>query len=251
MDGQPSLEEVLKYAKPQVMKFIAQYAMDLPFEQKEEIEQTAYIRLIQAYGGIDANAGWKSYVYNHCRGAVLDYLKFGVGFQEDKWSIAKTEDVDSKYVGKIRERVVIVDADDGELEIDYVLGANGVFSELVTDRIEIKWDLVARMASQDDKIHALAKYIRGISLEEMAPTFKLCRSRMGQLLYESINRFDDPSDATNPWFLQTCYAFGLCERLGMPNVDQSLGWSFNPVDLDEIKEPTGDNDRQLSFPDAG
>lgn len=240
MKEKPSIEEVLKYAKPQIFKFIAQYAKDVPAEHREEMEQCAYIRLVEAYDGLEADSGWKSYVYNHCRGAVLDYLKFGHGFHEQRWSLAKPEEVDSKFVSKIRDRLALVDQEDGEVDVDFVLGAHGVFSEMDSNRSKIRWDLVARMASQDECIHALAKFLLDYGALEMAPAFDKCRSRIGQLIDAAIARFDDPEWADEIWFKQMCFAFGICEHLGLPDVDQStvvgysVGWSLDPVDLYDV-----------------
>lgn len=239
----PSLDEVLKYAKPQVKKFLSDYAKDYPQELKEEMEQSAYLRLVEFYPQLEADSGWKSYVYHHCRGAVLDYIKFGKGFQEQKWSIQKTEGATSRFQDKIRNRVSLNDLQGEDVEIDHILGSNGIFSELKDAQSSIRWELVARMASIDEGIHALAKFILDIGIKEMTPSFELGRSRISQLIDAVVARFDDPEQAECPWFLQTCYAFGLCEHLGMPDVDQSevvgysIGWNLEPVDLLEIKKP--------------
>lgn len=244
MEGKqkPSLEEVIKYATPQVRLFIGKVATDLPWEQREEIEQEAYLRLIEAYENLDPEKGWKSFVYNHCRGTVLDYIKFGRGFHEQRWSIAKEETHGSKHVTKIRERVFMVSSEDGDdLDLDQVLGSNGVFKSLKEKPVSIRWDLVARMSSQDECLHVFAKHLRGIGIDEMVPVFNLCRARIGQLIQAFIDRFDNPDYAECPWFLQTCYAFGICEELGLPDVDQSkvlgfsIGWNHRPVDLDSLE----------------
>jgi len=234
----PSREEVLRYAKPQVLKFIHQLAGDLPHEQKEEIEQTAYVRLLEAYAELDAAAGWKSYVYNHCRGAVLDYLKFGKGFQEDKWSIAKQEEHGSRHVGKIRERVSMQGPEDSEIDIDAVLGMHRVFTEIDQDSPTIQWTLLARMASTDPALHAFLKWLRGFQIEELGPILGISRARVGQLIVEFVARFDDPEWAMSPWFCQTVWALGLARRFGVEDRDQSelagysIGWNLKPVDLD-------------------
>lgn len=243
MDTKPSIEEVLQYAQPLILKFIGQFACDLPEEHKEEIVQTANLRLLQAYTVLDVTKGWKSFVYNHSKGAVLDYLKFGAGFQESKWSIAKTENHESKYVSKIRERISLSNRDDETFELDQVLGANGIFSELEIDKMEIRWELVARMARIDQCIHAMALHLLGNGIEEIAPGFDKCRSRIGQLIQAFVDRFDEPLWAASPWFLQMCYAFGLCKALGIPDVDQSTiagngscGWDLEPIDLESLPE---------------
>lgn len=237
----PSIEEVLKYATPQVRLFISKVAIDLPFEQRSEIEQDAYVRLVEAYPELDPEKGWKSFVYNHCRGAALDYLKFGRGFHEQRWSIVKDEEHGSKNVSKIRERLFLVSSEDGtDIEVDQVMGVHGVFSEQ-SRAAKIRWELLARMSAQDETLHVFAKHLRGIGIDEMVPVFNLCRARIGQLIQAFVARFDDPEQAECPWFLQTCFALGICEELGLPDVDQSevlgfkIGWGFDPVDLDSLE----------------
>lgn len=235
----PSIEEVIRYATPQVRKFIGEIASDLPIEQREEIEQDAYLRLVSAYDAIDAELGWKSFVYLHCRGAVLDYCKFGRGFHEKRWSIASEEGPGSSNPGKMRSRLDLV-ADGEDVDIDHVLGMNGAAVEAAVDVVKIRWELVERMASQDECLRAFASHIRGNGIEELAPTFGLCRARVGQLIQAFAARFDDPELADCPWFKQTCYAFGLCKHMGMPDVDQSevlgfqVGWGLPRVDLDDL-----------------
>lgn len=234
-----SIEEVLSYAKPMVWKWISKLAKSIPREQQEEIEQEAYIRLLKKYPEIQSELGWKSLVYNHCRGAVLDYLKAGKGFQEDK---AILKDSNGK---KTFNRLSLHDVDDNDLSIDHILGKNGAFFEKNPDKIEINWELLARMSSEDPCLHAFVKYIRGITLDKMAPVFGVKIARAGQLVQAFVDRFDDPEYADCPWFKQCCFALGISEHLGMGLVDQSgervgglefasLGWKLEPVDLESV-----------------
>jgi hypothetical protein len=242
----PTKQEVLEYAKPLLRKFISENAADLPYEHKQEIEQSGYLRILSHYDVIDAGAGWKSFVYNHCRGAVLDYLKAGHGFQENRWTIAKQEGKNSRFKTKIRERVSVVNSDDESLGIDALAGLFGIFDELDLPRIEIRWELVAKMASQDKVIHAFAKHILGQTIEQIAPTFGKERARAGQMVQAFIARFDDSSQLTEKnrqWFLQTCYAFGLCGILGLEDIDQGVAHTLEPVDLELVCE----NPEQFGF----
>ena len=247
MQEKPSIDEVLAYAEPIIQKFISQHAIDLPYEQKDEIKQSARLRILQAYQNLDADAGWRAFAYIHARGAVLDYLKFGKGFQEQGWSLRKEEENGSRNQLKIFMRMDLRQTDSSEdaFNIDQALGMNGVYSEQDTekeiDAIEINWDLLSRMAAKDQELHVFAKYIRGIGLEQMAPVFALKRARIGQLIQSFVERFDDPERADEPWFKQTCFALGICKLLGMPQVDQSdvlgfkVGWNYEPVNLDSLE----------------
>lgn len=236
----PSLDEVIKYATPQIRKFIGKFAADLPMEQREEIEQDGILRIIRAYDNLDVSLGWKSFIYTHCEGSVKDYLRFGKGFHESRWSLALKPGEDTKFGRKIRDRVSL-EFDGESIDIDQIIGAHGVFSEMKFDEVQIRWELVARMASQDEVLHAFAKSLLGYGIEQMAPVFGLCRARVGQLIQAFVERFDDPDLADCPWFKQTCYAFGICTHLGMKDIDQSevmgfsIGWGLPQVDLDDLK----------------
>lgn len=242
----PTLDEVLAYAEPNLKKFIAKLAVDLPLEQKEEILQEGYIRILHAYESLEPDSGWKSFVYNHARGAVLDYLKSGTGFAESRWTLTKPEDHESRNVNKISSRVDATSEEGDSLGIDYLLGINGVV-DVQEDQIKIRWELVARMASQDKGINSFARYIKGFSIEEIAYSQGVCRARMGQILEDFVQRFDDPANNLNPWFLQTCYAFGLCNRLGFEDKDLGLGWSLRKVDIDNTVPLPPGTARQLSL----
>jgi hypothetical protein len=245
------LETVLAYAKPLIHKFINEKAGDVPREHKDEIEQTGYLRIIEAFPRIQADAGWKSFVYTHCLGAVQDYMKFGKGFQESKWSL--NSQPDEARTPKLTKRVEIYD--DGQatddFDIDRALGANGIFSEIDLDAIVIRWDLLARLSRNDDHLHAFARFLLGQSIEEMAPVFGVVRTRVSQMIQIFLDRFDDPEQADDPYFKQVCFALGICKQLGMPDVDQAsvmgfaMGWKLDPVDLDWI--PDGVQDTQMDM----
>lgn len=241
MAEKPSLEEVLRYAKGNIMRFLGQYAADLPQEHKEEIEQTVYLRLIRAYEGLDADAGWKSFVFNHCRGGVLDYVKFGKGFEESKWSIQKEETNESKHVHKIRTRMQEAFGwqNDQESEgVEEVLNSLRLGDEWSPEEsVSIRWRLVSQMAAQDINIHAFAKYLIGFSIEDISKNFNVSKARVSQLIQEFLDRFDSPKLSNDPWLMQTIYAFGLCKHFEIEDCDQSevfgynIGWSNESVDL--------------------
>ena len=231
--------------------FVRKKAVDCPIEHKEEMQQEAYERILKSYARLDAEKGWKSFVFNHCRGAVMDYQKFGKGFAENRWSIQKN--MKRKKSSSIISHRIDLDKEDQGLTFDGVLMAAGIFDEIKTERLPIKWDLVSRMASQDQLIHVFAKYIRGFDHVELARFFGLSRSRIFQLIETFVERFDDPELVDDVWFKQTCYAFGICRKLGMKDQDQSeiysmsIGWNSIPVDLDR-KEPIRIKEfEQLSF----
>ena len=242
---------MLAYAKFMIDHFVRKKAMDVPVEHKEEMQQEAFERILKSYARLDASKGWKSFVFNHCRGAVMDYQKFGKGFAEDRWSLQKASKKRASST-RMTQRLDL-DRDDQNLTLDGVLMSAGIFAQIDQDPVHIKWDLVSRMAAQDEVIHIFAKFIRGFEILELAEFFDLSRSRIFQIVELFVARFDDPDLIDDPWFKQTCYAFGLCRKLGMKDQDQSeiyrmsIGWSFKPIDLD-AKEPIRTTDfEQLSL----
>lgn len=247
----PTIEVVLSYAKFMIDHFVRKKAIDVPLEHKEEMQQEAFERILKSYERIDPSKGWKSFVFNHCRGAVMDYQKFGKGFAEDRWSLQKTSKKRNSST-RINQRLDL-DREDQNLTLDGVLMSAGIYESINIDPVYIKWDLVARMASQDEVIHVFAKFLRGFEILELAGFFDLSRSRIFQIIEIFVARFDDPELTDDPWFKQTCYAFGLCRKLGMKDEDQSknynmqIGWSFKSIDLD-AKEPIKIPEfEQLSF----
>jgi len=242
----PTLDEVLAYAEPNIKNFISKEAKGLPFEQIEEILQEGFVRIIKAYEGLDPKMGWKAFVYKHARGAVLDYLKGGHGFTEERWSIAKPEEHNSRNVSKIRSRLGLVNEKGEDMSVDFVLGMNGEFDEFV-DKLKINWDLVSRLASNDIGVNVFSRYIQGFSIEEISHRLRLSRARIGQILDEFISRFDDPNWNWNPRFQQICFAFGLSELLCYPPDDNGKGWSFVPVNIFDTTPLPPEEDPQLSF----
>jgi len=245
----PTLEEVLKHAKGTIWKFINAYAGDIPAEHKEEIFQLANVRLWKAYDRLDPEKGWKSFIYFHAEGAVLDYLKDGKGFRETAGRLLQKRDkLQSKSRG-IFDRVTIQDEKDQDLGVERIAGINGVFSSFDPTQVNIRWDLVAHMSRTDDIIHAFALYLKGYSMDEIGRVFRLCEARIGQMIAAFSARFDSPKWAMDPWFFQMVYAFGLAHQFDMEDADASeifgftIAWDSIPVDLDSLEpkyESTGE-----------
>lgn len=296
----PSFEEVSKYAKGNIRKFIRDLVSDLPFEQQEEIEQEAMLRVFRAYQELDAARGWKSFIYTHCKGAVKDYQKSGAGFSEQRWSLASGaadlkgllealesacakniikfvhdgEEFDFGTVAELeseihttreileraetrapnmRERVEAFGDDGNALDVEQILGINGVFSEGYGGLPSINWLLLARLASTDHDLHAFALSLKGFSLEEIAPVFRLSPQRVHGMVESFKARFKVKLYFHDPRFKQILYALGLSEAFDLPYLDQSeihltpIGWNLDAVDLDNPQPlPTKDL-KQLSF----
>lgn len=243
-DQRPTKEEVLKYAERMTKFFISRKAKFLPKEQQEEIQQIAMIVMLEKYDEIRAE-GWKSLTYQKCRGVVLDYIKQGTGFEDDSDN----------------HRVDLANSDGDDISIDQVMGAEGIFTDSLLDKINIRWDLVARLASGDIQLHAFAKQLLGIQLRIIGPVLNVEIARADQLVKEFIDRFDNPEyadDTTDKgmWFRQCCYALGISEIMGWPNepakysdLNSGIGFGLKPVDLysEEHHQAYKEKNSQMGF----
>jgi hypothetical protein len=251
----PSVDDVITYAQFMVKSFITKYALDYPREHQEEMQQEAFERCLKAYPRLDPLKGWKSFVYNHCRGAVMDYKKFGQGFHEQRWSVVKEKDAKRPQPGKIWDRINITLDQEQDFDLDTYLGSQGIHCTQ-NAQPTIDWDLVARMASCDEVIHAFAKYILGFEINEIAVMFGISRSKAALFLTAFIDRFDDPLLFDDIWVNQTAFAFGIAPLLGYKNVDQSIihgfpiGWNMKPVDLWSYEAIDLDEELQLTLFDV-
>jgi DNA-directed RNA polymerase specialized sigma24 family protein len=229
----PTIEEVLQYADRQIDKYIRDHASHLPPEQKDEVRQEALLRVANLYADLDVTRGWKSLVQHHARGATLDFLRDGKGFQEDKWDDAPDDaegsDADPeealdgaeasgcgptperrrKYRQRLTQRVSVVNSDDDTvMDVGEVAGLYGVHSGPADDGVfKPRWDLVARMASVDPEIHLVAKILRGFTQTELAPGFQVTREMLSQRIRLFFEKLDDPQFYQSPWVAQIIYAF--------------------------------------------
>jgi len=232
-DEKPSIDEVLKYATKQVSIYIGKLASSLPFEQREEISQAAMLRILEAYKRIDGSKGWKSFVQRHCSGAVLDYIRWGVGFEEMTLKSKKEDEEPEIKPWRLKSRLQLIKkTNDDELSIDATVGLFGIH-ELQPEigGYRPRWELIARMSSQDVDIHLVAKLLLGFTQTELSSMFKVSRERLTQRLQEFCIRLDSPKLLSSRWVAQTIYAFGLCEKFHQPEVDLGFGWEYDPVDL--------------------
>lgn len=236
----PSLEEFLQYAQDQIKIYINRNGSSLPFEQREEVEQDAFVRVLEAYSRLDNDKGWKSFIQLHCRGAVFDYIRSSSGFGEsdlpkkikDPITGEMIEEPDKKP-WRLKERVSNVQTiDDADQEVDQTLGAHGVYDvHDLFKETNPRWELIARMASQDNDIHLVGKLLLGFSQTELSGLFRVSRERITQRFSEFCARLDAPDMMGSRWVAQTIFAFGLCDRFNMPDRDLGFGWEYEAVDL--------------------
>lgn len=221
--SKPTLDEVMNYAKKRIGIALYKSAASLPAEQQEEAEQEAWVRVLEAYQKIDGES-WKSFISTHCSGGVLDYIKAGHGFLEDR----RGKDTRKN----MKDRVSIVDEKGNSLDVDEVAGINGIFHEEdFMKNYDIKWPLVAKMASVDTNIHILAKIILGFDFIELAKIFKCSNEDISRRYRRFLKRLSMPAYARDPWLDQFIYAFGLSETFNTASKSNGLGEKLTPVDL--------------------
>jgi DNA-directed RNA polymerase specialized sigma24 family protein len=233
--NKPTKEEVYDYAKKKIEAAIYSHARGKPHEQIEEATQDAWLRVFEAYERLDRDT-WKSFIATHANGAVLDYFKLGKGHLEDRKGKEDKKDKDGNEIRKSREnikmRVSYTDDENKDFDIDAIAGLNGVFtSEYLMEEQDIKWDLVAKMASADSAIHLLAKLILGFSMDELSDFFKCSKETLSRRYRRFLKRINMPSYARDPWMDQFIFAFGLSEMFHLKEVDNGLGHDYQAVDL--------------------
>lgn len=256
MEEKPSLPEVLHYTRRVFLKIIGKRSLrGLPQEQKDEMLQDAYCRIIEKYPEFNSEKSWKALVFAHARGAILDYAKSGGGFEEQRWSIQKPEEVGNTHVGKLSQRLSLQNVEGEESDVDEVAGRNGVFFELL-DKVQINWSLLARLSYTDKELRVFAWYLRGHTYEAIGDALLCGAARVGQICQTVIARFDSPDYASldHVIFNQTCYALGISELLGFKHKNWSgsnvagfvfttIGCSNPEVDLDNLPVPP----KQMTF----
>jgi len=238
----PSIETVLEYADRQVKISIENIARKHPREQKDEMSQNAMLRVIEKYDGIDVEKGWKSYIQRHCSGAVLDYIRCGHGFEEQTLTPRPKKDENGNVIEpvekkpwRLKKRVnPYWQTHDSleELDVDEIAGKFGVYNKAIDlTEFKPKWQLLARMASQDVDIHLVAKLLLGFTQTELSSMFMVSRERLTQRFAAFCKRLDDPELYNSKWIQQTIYAFGLTHEFDQPDIDLGFGWEYDEVDL--------------------
>jgi len=202
-------ESVIAKASEYLDYSINKYAAHLPKEVKEDIKQTGFERILRHFEKINFDEPWKSFIQNHCNGTVLDFLK---------------SPKNQRYHQEINEQTCEVDSFD--------LLNIGLFYNSFDDlKLDIKWDLVARLASKDDRVLLVARFILGHTLSDISRDSNFSRERINQKFKEFCELIDDPFEIDNKWVNQIIYAFGLSEHFDMKAEDNGEGWDLEPVNI--------------------
>jgi len=269
----PSWDQVSDYFDRQIEFYLGKHGADLPFEQKDEVRQRGRLRVIEAFpkiveaydawesaASIDKPA-WKSFVQTHCRGAVLDYIRDGAGFEESYLEDDEAEDEAENAAPILENELTAEDAEpevaavtdvgvkrrprprlkyrmspidqeqDHPLDVEEVVALYGEPPDEIASIIKPRWDLVARLARHRPDIHLVAKILMGFTQAHESENFNVSRERLSQRISEFFARLDSPEYYHDPMTKQLIYALGMCEYYGMKDEDQGLGWEWEPVDL--------------------
>lgn len=236
----PTLDEVLKETDKKVAFWLFKLAYKLPPELKDEIKQNARLEIFEYYEKIEA-VGWKSLLNRKCMGFVIDYHKQRKGLIS---------------FGKKMKRAESKDSNGEDIPIDSVIEKYGVLDKKESCDVDIKWDLLAKLASSNLQLKAFVKNkVIGIKLEDLGPHFNIEITRVNQLVQEFISNFeyfkaqtkkikktiaeefsDDQlifsqsemdlienefheanGDSDYFWLKQCCFALGLCKTLDIPD----------------------------------
>lgn len=232
----PTLNEVVEFVQSAAKKSAGKCYRGKPTEHQKEMVQEAALWAIENYEKIiqflenkvategfeiDGLKGIKSYLRQRSNGEVIDYIKAGNGFEDfTGWN-----------------RISLASDEGEEIELDQVLGNRGVFGNLDPHKVNIKWDLVSKLASEDSEFHAFAMQLLGIQLRLIAPVLNVEIARADQLVKAFIERFDSWEHYNCDWLRQCAYALGISELLGWPNEPVTrndggmVGQDLIPVDL--------------------
>jgi RNA polymerase sigma factor (sigma-70 family) len=234
-EQKPDFNEVYKYAMESVSYNIRKIAAHLPNDQKEEIQQEAAIRVWKAYKVLDIAKGWKSFIQRHTKGTVQDYLKLGHGNIEDGF-------VSNEAMDGLKFRVdnlsIFSDSDESD-SVENVLALNGVHSESQNQEEKIKpnWDLLSRMAGNDEDLHIVCKMLLGYSQRQIAEQYsqskkgKISRERISQRIREFFGRLDNCEFYHDEWKRQCIFALGLSSYYNTREFDNRQGWNLKAFNL--------------------
>ena len=228
----PDFDTVLKYLDKQVDMQISKMASSVPDEQKDEMRQEARLRVWNAYEKLDPEKGWKSFVQLHCRGAVLDYLRWGKGHEESHLAEKNfDENNQDPKPWRLKHRIGFKGEDGNSVSIEDVLSVFDIADDTDPLAERPNWDLIARMASQDQDIHMVAKLMLGFTHDEVSKMWGVSRERITQKLAEFCERLDSAENMGSRWTAQTIFAFGLCAKFHQPRIDLGFGWEYDKIDL--------------------
>lgn len=215
-----SLDEALAYADSQIAYYVNHLADDLPPEQIDEIAQDCRLRICRIAQRTRVNLPWRAFIQKHVKCTFLDYQRRYHGFRKPitkEMALAICEQYENR-------------------------------SE--SESLEINWPLLARLCSRDKNLYVFVRHkILGQTLAELANEFGVSRERVGQRVRRFIERIKRAHSNSDIWMLQTIYALGISELMGLPDCDHNVGWDLEPVSMvyNQVLEVRFDNRKVQGF----
>lgn len=245
--SKPSREDVIKLAYSTAEKYISRRWRSLPKEQADEAIQNAAIRAHLRYDELNFDENWQSLIKKNARGAVLDYVRSGEGFEESELKSSQDQkdldDAQERATANVRalsSRVDMALDDDGQFaDVEQIAGLYGVFSEIDSENGKINWPLVSRLASQHFEVLIVGMLMLGFYPGEVAERLDISRERILQIAGGFIDSLDAIENYGHYATEQIIFAFGLSEYFHQKSIDNGYGWDFrviNLFDLDSITE---------------
>lgn len=220
MDAEkPTIDEVYLYSKPIIKSKIKKYAARHPQEIRDEIESSAYLRVCEAFHRIEGPV-WKSFIYHNIEGAVLDYLKNGDGFEEQRSGIRDCATA-------MHTRIDCYDEDKKSI-FDNICAADD------KQEIFIDWDRLEKIVGLDFTFFAFAKWVRGYTLDEIGKQFGVSAVRISQWIEAFKEKLQTESFQHSQLGKQIIDCLGLTEYFDT-KLDSDLMQTKARVSLDDSK----------------
>lgn len=205
--------ELYSFIEVTAKKHIGKRGSSLPLEDRKEIKSIIFEYFVENFDRVSSEKNWQGYVERCCSGLVKNYKRDN----GRRWNELVDADADESIDEKI---------DHAHLNWSKKQGV---------ELIDINWDLLSRLCSADRELHAFVKMkILSYSLKELEYQFNVNdQRRVWDLVEAFLSRFRKPITQPNQWFLQICFALGICELMGLEPIDQKIGYGLEKVDLFE------------------
>lgn len=236
--SKPTREDVIKLAYATAEKFIGRRWRSLPREQADEAKQNAAIRANNKYEALNFEDNWESLIKKNARGAVLDYIRGGEGFEESELKSSNepeeiSQTVSTSNVKALSSRVDMALDEDGQFaDVEQIAGLYGVFNEMETMEGKINWPLVSRLASEHFEVLVVGMLMLGFYPQEVAEKLDISRERILQVAGGFLEGLDSVENYGRRSTEQIIFAFGLSEYFHQRSIDNGYGWDFKKyIDL--------------------
>lgn len=215
-------DQIFEYTRGQIKYFIHKLASQQPQEVRLDAAQEAWERVLKRLPTLDPSKGWKSYIGQQVKFAIIDFLGKGGGFEEQAFDNV--------------HRVDLSDQDGDQEEVERIAA---IFKEyhFEENTARMDWELIAKLASFHRDVHVLAKIIMGFTPLELAPRFRVSRRRILQMVDDLFERLDDPKNRASQEVNQIIAAFALGPYFHETGRKNAYGLNFIPINLLDHDSP--------------